>query len=143
MANEATIRVSLKIAKGNIDYQSGGGSTVFNADVATGLGPTPGLVTASNTGTVIDLSELLDPALCHVKNLDTVGYIEIGIYDPERYVYYPFMELLPGERYVFRLSRNFGEELGTGTGTTPATNLLHAKVFGGGTGYLLFEAFEA
>jgi len=144
VANEATLRISLKYRKGNVDYQSGGGSTSYNANVdGTAFGPTPGAITVSNLGTVINLSALNSPGLVHIKSLDTVGYIEIGIYDAERGVYFPILELLPGEYYVLRLSRNFGEELGTGTGTTEATNQLWAKVFGGGEGGLLVEAFQA
>lgn len=126
MADEAQVRASLQVRVGNLFYQSN--PSAFNADVSTAKGPTPGAVTVTTYGTDISLAELTTPGLCRIMNIDDTNYVEVGVYDPETDVFYPFIELLPGESYVVRLTRNFGEEYaGTGTGTTSATNRLRAK----------------
>jgi hypothetical protein len=57
-------------------------------------------------------------------------------------VFYPLIELLPGESYVFRLSRNIQEQYaGTGTGTTAPDNRLRIKA-NGASCVVLVEAFE-
>lgn len=124
MANEAQVRASLQIKKGNLDYRSN--PTVFNADVTGTDGPTPGTITcAVAPGTDVSLSELSTPGLCVIQNLDSTNYVTVGVRDPESNLFYPFMELLAGEIYVFRLSRNVEEEFATGTGTVgPNTNRL-------------------
>lgn len=119
MANEITVRNSLQIRKGHLDFQSK--PTLYKADM-TGLdGPTPGTITcAVAPGTDVDLSELSTPGMCWVMNLDATNYVTIGIRDPESNKFYPFLELLPGEFTLFRLSRNVEEEFATGTGTVGA-----------------------
>jgi hypothetical protein len=119
MANEINVRASLQIKKGNLDFQSK--PTVFKSDM-TGLdGPTPGTITcAVAPGTDVDLSELTTPGMCWMMNLDATNYVTVGIRDPESNLFYPFLELLPGEFTVFRLARNVEEEYATGTGTVGA-----------------------
>lgn len=119
MANEITVRASLQIKKGNLDFRSS--PTLFQADM-TGLdGPTPGTITcATAPGTDVDLSELSTPGMCWMMNLDSTNYVTVGIHDPESNLFYPVMELLPGEFSVFRLARNVEEEYATGTGTVGA-----------------------
>lgn len=118
MANEATVTSSLRVVAGNIQYQSLPQS--FNATVTGRKGPTPGAITATVGGTIVDLSELVQPALCRIGNLDTANWIEYGMLDPDTQKFYPLGEVLPGESYVIRLSRNVQEEYDTGiaTGTT-------------------------
>jgi hypothetical protein len=126
MANEAQVRASLQIRVGNGYYQSQ--PTVFNADVSTFNGPTPGAVTIDTGGIDIDLTQLTVPGFCWMQNLDSTNFVEYGIYDFETDVFYPFGELLPGEINIIRLSRNFGIEYeGVGTGTTGRTNRFRLK----------------
>jgi len=128
MANEATIRTSLSIKTGDLEYHST--PTAFQADVAGIFGPAPGALAVSTVGTDIDLSEFTTPGLARFQNLDTLNYVEYGIWDPETTTFYPLGELLPGETYVLRLSKNLAFEYGTGpgTGTTgPETNRLRFK----------------
>ena len=140
MANEATVRVSLTIRKGNVFYQSR--PEAFLADVSVGKGPVPGAKTCNSGELDIDFAELTNPGLCRLSNLSSEGYLEYGIWDPETSVFYPLGEILPGESYIIRLSRNFGEEYsGTGTGTTAATNRFRVKGIAGST-VALVEAFE-
>jgi hypothetical protein len=126
VANEATVSVSLGIVKSNRQlcrFQSS-----FNANVAGTKGPVPGAVTISTAGTNIDLSQLTTPGLCVLRNLDVTNYVEYGIREPATGFFYPLGEILPGEDYVLRLSRNIGEEYtNTGTGTSASTNTLHMK----------------
>ena len=137
MANEATVRSSLQIKVGNLTYQSQ--PTAFLADVSSANGPTPGVVAATTTGVNVSLSALTTPGLCRVMNLDSTNYVILGVYDGASF--FPLMELLPGESYVFRLYRNFGDEF-VGTGTPSDVNTL--RVMGvGGTCNVLVEAFEA
>lgn len=139
MANEATIQNSLNIRAGNINYQ--GLPTTFRATVTGRKGPTPGAMAASTSGTNVEFGELTTPALCRLQNLDTVNFVEYGIWDGAQF--FPVGELLPGETYVLRLSRNLQEEYGTGTGTTgSAINRLRLKADTAAVNVIV-EAFEA
>ena len=147
MSGEATLQISLQINKadatGNVNYRSY--PTQFNADVDGALGPTPGAFVVSIYGTDADLSELSVPGLCRLTNQDPTNFITYGIYDPEADKFYPLGELLAGEFYVLRLSRELGWEFagaGTGTGTTgPYTNTLRF-VADTASCNVLMEAFE-
>lgn len=124
MANEATIRSSLQIQKGNLDYRSY--PTQFQEDVAGSIGPTPGAtLCAVAPGTDIDLSELTNPGLCKIHNIDSTNFVRVGVYDPESEIFYPFMKIKAGKFYIFQLAPDFGQEFATGTGTVgPETNKL-------------------
>jgi hypothetical protein len=142
MANEAQVRSSLQIINSPLHYQSQ--PTAFTADVTGIKGPCPGAFAASILGTDVDLSELTTPGLCRIMNLDDTNFIEFGIWDPEALKFYPLGEVLPGETYVLRLSRNLAQEYaGTGTGTTgPETNTLRIRADTAPCNALV-EAFEA
>lgn len=138
MTNEASIQSNLRLSVGSLNYQSR--PTQFYADVSAAKGPTPGNVLCALTGTNVDLSELTTPGLCRIMNLDSTNYVEVGIYDGASF--YPLMELLPGESFVFRLARNLNEEYGTGTGTTgEGINTLQIKARTAAC-QVLVEAFE-
>lgn len=146
MTDDATIRGSMQIRKGTdpvlLDYISR--PTAFTADVTGTKGPSPGAITvATAPGTDVDLSELTTPALCRIMNLDDENFVEVGIWDPEISTFYPIDEILPGETYIRRLSRNLAQEYGTGTGTTGAeTNRLRLRADTAACDVLI-EAFEA
>ena len=141
MANEASIRVSLTIRKDNLFYQSQ--PSFFQADITgTAKGPVPGAMAVPTTGKIVDFGELTIPGLCKLHNLDETNYVEYGIYDPQIDVFYPLGEIMAGEVYVIRLSRNLLEEYtGTGTGTTAATNKFMLKAQGASCNCVI-EAFE-
>ena len=142
MADEASIRSSMIIKKGSLDYNSK--PTYFTADVSSAVAPTPGGITVSTAGTDVVLTELTTPGLCRLMNLDTTNYVQVGLYDPETVKFYPLLELMPGESYIVRLSRDIQWEYGTGagTGTTGAeTNILRLKAIGGNCECIV-EAFE-
>jgi hypothetical protein len=115
MADEATIRVSLQIRIGDRLYQSQ--PTAFTADVATESAGSPGDVTVTPQGVEVDLSQLDNPSLYIIQNLDDENIITVGIWDPQVGRFYPFHDILPGEIYPGRFSRHLREEYGTGTGT--------------------------
>ena len=138
MANEATIRSSLQIKVGNLDYRSN--PTSFQADVSVAQGPTPGLVTVTTDGVDVDLSELTIPGLCRVMNLDDTNFMEGGIWDGS--TFYPLFDWLPGEFFDVRLSACLGEEFSTGTGTTGApVNTFRLKADTASL-FAIVEAFE-
>jgi hypothetical protein len=140
MANEARLSVGLQISADNLRYQSQ--PTAFAADVTGRKGPTPGAITAPVGGKAVDLGELITPGLCRLMNVDSTNYVEVGIWDPGTDVFYPLVELLPGESFVIRLSRNIQEEyVGTGTGTTGPGNRLFVKANFADC-VVLVEAFE-
>lgn len=117
MADEAVVVSSLQIAKGNLQVRSFPDS--FRADVTGTKGPTPGALTVTTDGKIVSLAELGTPGLCIIRNLDDTNYVEYGVYDG--FEFYPLGEVLPGEHYIIRLSRNFSESyLGTSLGTDPA-----------------------
>lgn len=143
MANEATVRSMLQIKKTSgsitqIEYTSS--PSTFQADVTGTKGPSPGAVTVTTSGTNIDLTELTTPGLCRISNQDATNYVEVGVKDASTSVFYPLMELLPGESYVIRLSRNVGEEYYSTTGTDTG-NSIHCKANTASV-VVLIEAFE-
>lgn len=141
MADEAVVVNSLRIRSGYLNYQSQ--PTSFRADVEGSKGPVPGAITVTIAGTDVDLSELTQPALCRIQNLDDTNFVEVGIREPGTSTFYPVLEILPGESYVMRLTRNLHEEyVGTGTGTSAATNFFHIKANTAPCNVLV-EAFEA
>lgn len=118
MANEIRVQTSLQINTGSLQYRSQ--PTQFNADMAGIGGPTPGQLVASLIGTDVDLSELEElGGLCRIQNLDDTNFVTYGIFDFSANRFYPLGEMLPGESYVLRLSREIGVEYGTGTGSAP------------------------
>lgn len=148
MSGEAQIQVSLQINKsdtaGIVNYRSY--PTQFTADVDGALGPTPGAFVASIYGTDVDLSELTQPGLCRLSNQDPTNYVSYGIVDPETDKFYPIGEILPGEFFVLRLSRNLGLEYygsGTGTGTSGANTNKLRIVADTADCVVLVEVFEA
>jgi len=120
MANEARITSSLSIQKRDgtlilMDYNQ---PRQFVGTVTGTKGPTPGALTIPVGGKVVSLDELDTPGYYRITNLDTDNYVEYGIRDPATNRFYPWGEILPGESYVGRFSRNVREEYqGTGTGT--------------------------
>lgn len=124
MANEVDIRAGLNIRKTNadgsivlIDYQSRPNG--IRADMAGDIGPTPGAVTVSTSGTNISLSALTAyGGWAFFMNYDDTNFVEYGIYDGADF--HPLGELQPGEFTVLRLSRNI---LYGGTGTALVNNL--------------------
>lgn len=147
MADEATVNATLTIQKQNddgtrilIDYDSRPAS--FTADVDGTKGPSPGSITVSTDGTDVDFSELTEPGLCRLMNQDDTNFVEYGIREPATGTFYPLGEMLPGETYIIRLSRNLHEEyVGTGTGTSAPTNFFHIKADTAACNVLV-EAFE-
>lgn len=145
MANEATIRNGLTITNvttAQFNYRSP--QQGFTADVEGSLGPTPGAVAVSVSGTDIDLSQLTQlGGLVEIINYDLTNRVEIGIYEPATGTFFPFIELLPGESTVTRLSRNAQEQFDgtvTGTGTFAENNTIRAKAYGD-TVNIFFGAF--
>lgn len=115
MADEITIRSSVQIRKGNLEYRPH--PAYFQADMSgTPDGPSPGALAVAVTGTNVSFSQITTPAVCRITNLDATNFVEVGIWDGLNW--YPILEILAGESYIVRLSRNLSSEYGTGTGTS-------------------------
>lgn len=148
MANEARVGSSLIIRKVSgsatlIDYRSPGPGS-FQVTVSGSKGPTPGALTVDVTGEDVGFTELTTPGLCVIKNLSADYHVEWGVHDGS--LFHPVGEVLPGEVYVIRLSRNLGEEhTEPGTGTTGVVNSFYVRCGGTGsnTAVVSVEAFEA
>jgi hypothetical protein len=141
VASEAKLNISMTITKGNISYQSK--PTSFGVTLVGTAGPTVGMVLVPTEGRDIYFEELDTPGLVRIQNLDTVNYVEYGVYDPSTATFFPLGEILPGETYILRLSRNLNEEYaGSGTGTTAPQNYFRIKANGDDCNVLV-EAFEA
>jgi hypothetical protein len=122
LANEARVTAAIQITTGNYRYQSPQ-PTAFFLDVAGAKGPTPGAITATTSGTNVDLSGLTSPGLCWISNLDATNYVEVGIHDGA--LFHPLLEIPPGAGFPLYLSRNLGvEEDVPGTGTSGVINSL-------------------
>ena len=145
MSNEITVISNLQITNGSLIYRPG--ATSFKADMAgDAYGPTPGNLLVTVEGIDVDLTGLSSlGGWCRIQNLDavvsSVNYLSIGAWDGASF--YPLHELLQGEHYQCRLSRDLAEEFGTGTGTTGAgINTLRLKAYDA-TIPVLVEAFNA
>jgi len=126
MADEIQITSNLVINQSNLKYRSA--TNAYRADMAGAKGPSPGAITATVDGTEVDFSELTTPGICEIINIDETNYVEYGIWDAGASIFYPLGELLPGESYIIRLSKNIQEEYaGTGTGTSASDNKLMFK----------------
>lgn len=119
MAGEVRIKCSMEISKDNVKHKTF--PLDFTADMTGAKGPTPGAFTAALAGTRVDLSELDTPGLCKITNLDTVNVVQWGVFDGSEF--YPLGELLPGEFYIFRLSRFLGRSMGSGVAGTGTYDL--------------------
>jgi hypothetical protein len=127
MSREASVQFSIRIRKGNQNYVR---TKSFQLDItgSPAKGPVPGAITAAITGTTVDLSQLSTPGICSIENLDPTNFVEVGIREPVTGLFYPLLEIGPGEEWPFKFSRNLLEEYtGTGTGTSAPTNQLQIK----------------
>lgn len=127
--NEATVRAYVSIRNGNLIYTSP--VTSFQATVTGKNGPTPGCILVTPEGTDVDFSQLTAfGGLCWLHNIDDTNWVEYGIWDSATLTFYPLGELLPGECYPLRLSRNLQkDEPGTGTGPGTGTTKLRFKSY--------------
>lgn len=142
MADEATIRSTIQIVKGNIRYQPPL-PAVIRETVDGEKGPVPGALTIAITGTNVDFSQLDTPGLVRIINYDDTNYVEWGIWSTTHSKFFPLGEILPGRDAVFRFSRNLREEYtNTGTGTSAEINNFHLKANTAAC-VVSVEAFEA
>ncbi len=141
MSNEASIRSGMTIRVGNLYYESK--PQAFTGTVTGTKGPSPGALTIPPGGKIVSFEELSTPGYCRLMNMDLTNFVEWGVYDPALDIFYPIGEILPGETYVIRLSRNIQEEYeGTGTGTTQPANYFFMKANVADVNVLV-EAFES
>jgi hypothetical protein len=145
MSNEAIISVQLQVRIGSLNYQSLPPSYYGNISVANG--PSPGVVTATPAGTVVAFTQLKVPGYFRIMNLQAVGspgYVEHGPWNGTDF--FPYEELLPGETYVGRFSRNLGQEfIGTASSSThvgPKEIMVKAHGAGGNIAVLI-ECFDS
>jgi len=138
MANEITISVNAQVRNGNLIDQT---TSNYRADQNGLGGPTPGALLISTAGEDVTLTDLTTPGLCVVQNIDETNYVEMGVHDGT--LFHPFIEIQPGETYVFRFSRNLGEEDDVaGTGTTGTVNTIFARA-NTAPAWILVKAYEA
>ena len=130
MSQEGLVQSRLSIRVGELSYVSPY-AKVMRIDVSTLRGPTPGQVVVPTTGRLIYFSELTEPGLCEIANLDDTNYVEVGIYDTITGRFTPLLEVGPQECWPLKLSRNLREQYtGSGTGTTGAESYLMIKANG-------------
>lgn len=130
----------LQVIKGSLRYQSP--QAAFTANVTATNGPTPSAVTIPVNGADINLSQLTAMGgLCFIMNLSSTNTVMVGIKDTLTGVFYPLMDLLPGESYPMRLSHDLQkQEAGTGT-FSGATARLHIKAVGAPC-VVIIDAFD-
>lgn len=138
MADEATIRTSLQINSGNLQYRSH--PTDFTTDITGLKGPSPGAISVPILGVSVSFAELTTPGWCWIYNLDLTNYVTVGILDPDG-DFYPMLEVLPGEFQLVRLSRALGQSWGVGTATSDTGCTLHIQANAAPCNVVV-EAFE-
>lgn len=140
MADEATISVSVNVNNGLLQYDRSGVS--FEADLSAVKAPLPGHVEVDTDGVDVPLTGLTTPGLYLVTNLSTTYRVEVGIRDQSTGNFTPFHEVLPGETFPGRFSRNLRTEFAdTGTASESTNNHLHLRSYGG-TANVRLEVFE-
>ena len=127
MSSQATVQSSLNLTNGNLQFRSAGPGA-FNPTVTGTNGPTPGCVTVPVAGIDIEFSQLTAlGGLGQFYNIDSTNFITVGLRDILTNEFYPFIDVLPGESYVMRLSSKLPMHE-TGTGTFSGSNaVVHAK----------------
>jgi len=140
MAGEIRITSNYQINKTPLVVYSQPGS--FIATLNGNKGPSPGVLSVPITGLNVDLSKLTQPGICRIVNLDATNYLTAGIWDPDTSLFYPFMEILPGEFFVFRLSRSILNSE-TGAGTTVLTDKSLRLLANSATINCIVEAFDS
>lgn len=123
MANEGQISIGLQITKiiSGIKLIEERIQSGYRFTVTGEKGPLPGAFTVAVAGTDVDLTEITNlGGICTFKNQDDANFVSWGAWDGIEFI--PIGELLPGEEFIIRLSRNLGQEYGAGTGTTGAGN---------------------
>lgn len=139
MAGELRLGISVQLIKGNTRYTPQ--FPQYAIDITTEGGQTPGQLNVPTTGIDVNLSVLVSPYFCVMRNLDASNYVEVGVHDGS--LFHPLQELPPGGKPVpFFLSRNLGvEEDVPGTGTSAVVNTLMLRAVGG-TCKVIVEAFN-
>lgn len=142
MANEVTIRASLQVKSGFLNFQSPNTGTTDS--VAIAKGPCVSTITVETGGTLIDFSELTSPGWCFIQNLDQITTVDYGIYDTINETFFPIHELPPGMGLPVKFSFYLGESydlVGTGTGTSA---LIHRVMFKARTNdaFVLIQCFD-
>lgn len=142
MANEATVRTGLQMNLNASASQKYNSQSTFQVNATTPNGPTPGLLTVTTTGRTVTLSELTQPGLYKITNLDPTNYVEFGPYvSGLGFVFWN--KIPPGHSYIGYFSENLGEvDEGVGTGTTARVPTIHLRAHVA-TCEVLLEVFEA
>lgn len=104
MAGELTVTSALAANKTTASpyYSKPAGIQSFVVDQATPGGGVPGLMSAPTAGADVYITGLTALGLCEIQNLDPTNYVELGVKPAA--TFYPVIKLLPGEKYVFRLT---------------------------------------
>lgn len=125
MANEITVNSNMTIrgtaANNNASLQHTTNPTQFRGNILGNNGPYPGSLLATPAGLDVSFAQAAAgsfPGYCRLQNLDPTNFVTYGIWNGADF--YPLGELLPGESYVIRLSRQLGFDYAAGTGTSPA-----------------------
>lgn len=144
MSQEISISTSLRVNKGNLNYQSY--PTGMRIDLTGIYGPSPGLVLVPVAGGLdVTFPNLTVPAVCWLQNQSIVdgNYVTVGVRDSSTNEFYPLDEIQPGEFYIKRISRHLGQHyIGTGTGAGSPVSYLHLRAALATAGVRI-DAFEA
>jgi hypothetical protein len=127
MAGEMQCQFSIVIGPSpvnpNLQYSSK--PTSFKVSPVNFRGPSPGLIKQVPTaGVDVNLSQLTQPGVAWIQNLDANNKVVVGIFDPAINKFIPFLDVLPGEFWPIRLSQYIFEDFnatGTSIGDTNLT----------------------
>jgi hypothetical protein len=100
--------------------------TSFFANMYGSAGPTPGMIRVTNTGTIVNLTQLNTfGGMCEIINTDAVNTLTWGVWVPTLSLFVPVGDIWAQEFYLIRLSQYLqSEEPGTGTGTYGLSELM-------------------
>jgi len=119
MANEIRYGCGLTIVKSSANIKQIDNDAIVVTDMLGSRGPAIGSVMVPTSGYNVDLEATLQylGGMCKMKNKG-VNLVVAGVFDPSTSHFFSFLDLIPDEPQVVRLSRYLCAEFaGTGTGS--------------------------
>jgi hypothetical protein len=141
MSGQIQVRSSWQVSNGNLIYQSQ--PTTFTITQLLALGPTPGVLAATQAGVQVPLTPIVTPGLCLLANIGTTYYFQWGPYLPVQKYFVPVGVVYPGQIWGICLDPYFGQAEGTDPGTDPHETGIQLWIKGvGGTAQAVVSCFS-
>jgi len=102
MANEITVQVYLRAAKGFLDVTRSPGQLQFTLAAASPAFGARAQAVGTSAHEALDVGDVATPGWCYLRNLDATNFVEIGVDVTGAFA--PLIKLKAGEPAVIRLA---------------------------------------